>query len=254
MAGWAWAAASSRGTSHEKSGERLQDAFVCFETNPDGESVLVSVVSDGAGSASFGGQGAALVCRTIGQGVRRLLASTRQLPEQTDIEGWIDGARDRIYAVAQRRGLAMRDFAATMVLAVSNGGETIIGHVGDGCAVLRNGVDGTWLAPSWPDHGEYASTTSFVTDDPAVKLRYVRHVGPVTAVVAFSDGLERLGLDFAAKLPSEKFFNGVTRPLFDGAALGRAAEMTTHLKAFLSSEAVNSRTDDDKTLVIAVRK
>lgn len=252
MTGWAWAAAGCRGTSHERSGVRLQDAHTCFTPTRKSNDIFVSIVSDGAGSAAMGGQGASLICRAVGAGARRHFQSESALPTDVQVETWIDAARDLIYVVAQRRGAAPRDFAATIVCAISNGNETLIAHVGDGCAVFKDTTLNEWNAITWPDHGEYASTTTFVTDDPAPKLRINRHNGPVGALVLFSDGLERLALDFVGKQPFSPFFESVCRPLL-GIAAGRSRSLSEQLKLYLNSAPINERTDDDKTLVLAVR-
>jgi len=158
-----------------------------------------------------------------------------------------------IAVVASRRGLPQREFAATLVCLVSSGAETVVAHVGDGCAAVKEVDTGRWVAPSWPDHGEYASTTYFVTDD-ELKLRVSRHEGDISAAAAFSDGLERLALDFSAVQPFDRFFDGIIAPVAASAILGRDATLSRQLKSYLSSSPVNERTDDDKTLVIAVKK
>lgn len=250
---WSWAVAACRGTSHERSGVRLQDAHSCFVPARGRGDVFVAIVSDGAGSADFGGQGASVVCRTMASAARRHFVTNSTMPSPSEIESWVDASRDRIIAVAQRRTRVLRDFAATLVCAISDGQETIIAHVGDGCLVLKDEALGKWHAPSWPDHGEYASTTTFITDEPTPKLRLSRHVGAISALVVFSDGMERLALDFASKVPFERFFDGVCRPLFEKSTPGRSGSLSEQLKTFLNGPTVNARTDDDKTLVIAVR-
>ena len=57
MAAWTWAAARCRGTSHIQTGTRCQDAISSTATS---DGVLISVLSDGAGSAELGGQGASI--------------------------------------------------------------------------------------------------------------------------------------------------------------------------------------------------
>jgi hypothetical protein len=254
MIQWNWVSAACRGTSHERSDVRLQDSHSCFIPKGKRNDVFVAIVSDGAGSASFGGQGASLLCRTIGKEIRNHFMVSADLPTDEQIETWIDTARDLIFNVAQRRGLVPRDFAATLVFAISDGINVIIGHVGDGCIVIKDDELNKWLAPSWPDHGEYASTTTFVTDEPAPKLSLVRHKGAVSALVLFTDGLERLALDFLSKQPHEKFFEGICRPLFSNTIIGFNRALTEELKRYLNSDPINARTDDDKTLVIAVLK
>jgi hypothetical protein len=252
MPSWKWAAASSRGTSHEKTGARLQDAYVCFVPDTVPESIF-AIVCDGAGTAEFGGQGASLVCRSIAKNARLHFARSAALPSNELIESWFDESRDLIFAVAGRRDRQPRDFASTAVCVISTIGDSVIAHVGDGCAVLKDADLGKWIAPSWPDHGEYASTTYFVTDEPSIQLRISKYEGRIGALAVFSDGIERLALDFASKTPSDRFFERVIAPIASSQLFGRDAILSRQLKEFLASSALNARTDDDKSLVLAAR-
>ena len=254
MARWSWIAAACRGTSHERSATRLQDARSCFVTTGGRSSVFVATVADGAGSAEFGGEGASLVCRSLATAIRKHFRTASILPSDEQLSSWVDAARDRIFAVAARRGKVPRDYASTLICTVTDGWELLVAHIGDGCVVVKDGITQQWKAPSWPDHGEYASTTRFVTDEPAAKLRIARQTGQFDAVVVFSDGLERLSLDFKTCQPFDRFFDVICRPLYSTPAAGRDSALSGQLKAYLNSEAINSRTDDDKTLVIAVAK
>ncbi len=73
--------------------------------------------------------------------------------------------------------------------------------------------------------------------------------GPVRALAASSDGLLRLALRLPGQEPFEPFF----RPLFGFAASAGAADAQRQLVRFLDSPRVSARTEDDKTLVVAVR-
>jgi hypothetical protein len=252
MGRWTWACASHIGTSHLRTGQRIQDAFSCFTVSGAGKDFFVGIVSDGAGSAEYGGEGAALVCRCIGVAARRHFTMGQAIPSQTTLEYWVDEARDRIYKAAQARGKDARDFAATLVCAISDGDSSVFAHIGDGCAVVRERAAGQWVAPTWPDHGEYASMTTFVTDQPAAKLRISTLERGVDVISLFTDGIERMVLDMAAKRPSDRFFDVVSRPILASTvAQGRDGHLSRQLQAYLGSEQVSSRTDDDKTLVIA---
>ena len=232
----------------------MQDAHCCFSKQYGDRDVFVAIVSDGAGSASHGGQGASLICRSISSAVRRHFASTSRFPSEEEIVNWLDQTRDLIFAVAERRSLVPRDFAATLVCAISDADECLVVHVGDGCVVVRDDERAEWVAPIWPDHGEYASTTSFVTDERTPALRVTTHHSPAAAITLFSDGLERLALDFAAKKPYAGFLDVIVRPVGASKKPGRDRNLSQQLKEYLGSPGVNARTDDDKTLVIAVRK
>ena len=213
MKHWSWIAASSTGTSHLKHNLPLQDAQACAIVPVNSDSLtcnaewFVAVACDGAGSASHGRQGAIITCRTIRQAARRHLAAASlpsasslqeprltasALPSAETVRTWADEARQRIQAAAQRRGLSARDFACTLVLALSNGQETLVAHIGDGGIVARLADGGTWQALSWPDHGEYASTTRFVTDEPPTPLRTHITRQAIDALALFSDGIERM--------------------------------------------------------------
>ena len=250
MRSWTWALASARGTSHEATRDPCQDASFCC--TPSGKpSTLIGVVSDGAGSAACGGLGARVVVRTLVTQIRELLARGGELDDEA-LRTVLDAARDRIAHVAATRQLAPRDFAATVIAAIANSAGTTVLHIGDGSAVAED-RDGAWHALSWPAHGEYASTTYFVTDD-APQLRITRSELPSRTLVLFTDGLERLALDFAKQEPHSPFFSALAAPVHASAIEGRNRDLSTALASFLGSEKVNARTDDDKTLLVAAMR
>ena len=250
---WTAVAASCQGVSHKTTETRRQDNFTLFFVG-ERKQYLCTIVSDGAGSASHGGQGASLVCRFMGSHIRHHLTSTETLPTDELIESWFDDVRDRIASAATSRSLANRDFAATAICVISDGEATVLAHVGDGCVVGRDIADAAWHPLSWPDQGEYAATTFFVTDDRAIRLRITRPNRQIDAVAAFTDGIERLALDFSDDTAHQPFFAGIIRPVEDSEISGIDMPLSQKLKAFLDSDRINERTDDDKTLVLAALK
>lgn len=250
---WTWAGASVVGTSHIKSNTRKQDAYRCFVKANVG-SYFVSVLSDGAGSAAYGGEGASLACWALGNAISKHVTQFGDLPTDEDFLEWVDYARDLIFAAARRRNSLPRDFAATLLVAVSDGAKTFSAQIGDGCTVLRDADTNEWLIPNWPEHGEYASTTYFITDDVGVKCSMKRSSTRINSIVMFTDGLERLALNFATHEAHLGFFDAVVAPIARSISDGKDFELSKHLATFLSSDSVCSRTDDDKTLVVAVLK
>lgn len=174
------------------------------------------------------------------------------LPGHDEVCLWLDGLRERIALAASRRSCTPRDFAATMIAVLSSGGQTLVAHVGDGCAALKDFDSAEWRIPLWPDNGEYASTTSFVTDDPPAPCRFLREAIEISAVAVLTDGLERIAIDFAGRRPFHGFFDGMAKPVFASPFKGRDRPLSESLKNYLNGDAVCARTDDDKTLVLAV--
>jgi hypothetical protein len=58
----------------------------------------------------------------------------------------------------------------------------------------------------------------------------------------------------AAQKPFKPFFDGMIRPIASTGAEGFDQKLSQQLSSYLNGDAVNSRTDDDKTLILAVCK
>jgi hypothetical protein len=186
----------------------------------------------------------------ISEAARTHFNKSAVLPNDEEIWSWLDLVRDRISSIAGKRDLTRRDFAATLVIALATPTDTVICHIGDGAAVCRAGDE--WIVASWPENGEYASTTFFVTDDPSPKLNIVRLGRAVDAVALFSDGLERLALQFSDRTAFTPFFENLLVPMRQ-AKEGSNPKLNASLRRYLDSPRINERTDDDKSLVLAVR-
>jgi hypothetical protein len=252
MRPWTWASASCIGVAHLREGSRKQDAVRTFSIVGASE-VFVSIVCDGAGSATHGGEGASLTCNFFARAIRNHLKSSGALPAQADFTNWLGEARDHLSFVAKKRSLELRDFASTLVVAVSDGTSIVAAHVGDGAIVVRNAHTSEWRVASWPANGEYAAMTYFVTSDDEPPMRFFDCSQPVSAIFVFSDGIERLALNFGEQTPHKAFFDAMVKPFDSASTAGKSETLSASLLAFLDSDKVRDRTDDDKTIVIAVR-
>jgi hypothetical protein len=251
---WVWVGAQTSGTSHIRTGAECEDFAGCVEIKTELGPILVAVVCDGAGSVPFGKEGAIITATGIVRSAKSFFASKNHLNDLTRpvVHDWIDDLRDRISWVAKRRNAVLKDFASTLVAAVASPTDTVIIHVGDGAAVVRDHMKCQWEVPLWPTHGEYASTTSFITDDPEAAFR-MDYRSKVDAIALLSDGLERLALSFEIEKAFNPFFDSMIRPL-KTSITGRDRALSKELRRFLNSETVCARTDDDKTLILAQRR
>jgi serine/threonine protein phosphatase PrpC len=226
-------------------GTRKQDAYIVARINPH---TFCAVVSDGAGSASYGGQGASLICRTLIANFRSWFEQHNCLPDDEAILCWIDLVRDLLSEVAARRGLTKRQFAATLVMLVVFKGRVLALQIGDSALVARKA--GVWEALCWPENGEFASTTYFVTDDPEVRLHTFNMNLEYDAFALFSDGLEAVALEQATQQPYARFFDPMLKLVDQTEGEGRLIELSGALARYLDSPALCERTDDDKTLIL----
>ncbi len=250
---WRWISAANRGASHVRFGEPLQDTAHGWKGGSN-NAIFVGIVSDGAGSARFSKAGSSLACRIFLNEARAHIVSSGTLPTDDQLRSIVDIARDRIFSIATRRGLRMQDFACTLVAVIADPNQAVTVHIGDGAIVGRSD-EGSLQTLSKPHHGEYASTTYFLTDESVEgsRLRIAHHLKSYTSIALMSDGLERLALSMRDCAPYEPFFNGIITPVRDSKSAGFDGALSAKLRRYLESDLVNARTDDDKSLVIAHR-
>jgi Protein phosphatase 2C len=256
MGGWRYVAASVTGTSHEKTGGACQDANDCqIYASPAGEKVLAAAVADGAGSALCGGEGAAITCRALlGLMIEHLDSggTVEQVTGDT-VKAWITTIQNLLEKEARAVSRERRDFACTILGLLVGEFCAICLQIGDGAIVLADSEKHAYGHVFWPDRGEYANTTHFLTEDDALEhlqFEFIRR--RVLEAALLTDGLQTIALNYQQRTAHEPFFNGLFVPLRT-AEEGCSRELSESLAAFLSSSRVNEKTDDDKTLVLASR-
>ena len=123
-----------------------------------------------------------------------------------------------------------------------------IASIGDGAIVVKTGETLELIQPE--RSSEYLNETDFLTSARACErtLIQVRPLQSVSAIAMFTDGVEWAAVRYQERTPHAPFFN----PLFTHAA----DESTTcgDIDDFLGSPRFCEQTDDDKTLVLAVRR
>lgn len=188
------------------------------------------------------------MCRCLTTRLRTWFADRETLPDDEQIIGWVDELRDGLAVLAGTRGVGRRQFAATLVALVVKDDQLLALQIGDSALVARRA--GVWEAICWPENGEFASTTFFVTDDPEVRMRIARLELEHDAFALFSDGIEALALDHRTHQPYARFFEPMIKPVDQAAETGKLSALSSALGRYLDSPAVVERTDDDKTLIL----
>jgi hypothetical protein len=240
---WKLVHGSVCGTSHVASGKPCQD-FCAAEIVV---TTVVTACSDGAGSAELSHLGSQAAVERFMEEATLLVAPA--MPGRETIESWVDAARERVLEEAEAQGTTPRQLACTLLAALVGENWAAFVQIGDGVIVF-NGESGYELA-FWPDNGEYANTTRFLTDDDYRKhLRIEIVERAVNELAVLTDGLQMLALDFGQAKVHDRFF----APLFKTVRNGPDGEtLRASLLEFMNSKRVNDRTDDDKTLLLATR-
>lgn len=177
----------ARGRGHAGDGTRGQDRTAYLSRG----GVQVLCLSDGAGSATHSEYGAQAL---VDSGCELLVERFADFATSGDGAGVkleiVRHLLDRLDDVASRRGVAVKDLAATfLAVAVAEASDRfLIVHVGDG--VIGYVKAGEPRVASGPDNSEFVNQTTFVTSEQsAAGMRVLRgSLDDVSGFVLMSDG------------------------------------------------------------------
>jgi hypothetical protein len=257
-ASWKFVFASVCGTSHEGNEAGCQDVSDCrVLKGPDDTEVLIAMAADGAGSAKRALEGAALACSLFLSEMEALF-STGGTVADISLEfakDWLTRFQNEVVARATAEELSPREFACTFLAAILGEESSVFLQVGDGLIVIPSAEEPEeYCWAFWPQRGEYANMTNFATDaNVGEKLEHNLVNHRIDEVAVLTDGLQNLTVQYETQLVHTPFF----RPIFEWlrpAAEASFKNLTTSMIAYLQSEKINERTDDDKTLILATRR
>lgn len=252
---WRTAYSSVIGTSHERAGTPCQDASYCrIIQDQEGNDILLAVCSDGAGSATRSEIGSRLTVDSFlvkfGDVIRKV--SLCKI-DRDFVLNWLESLKVEISERAELEGLNSKEFACTVLAALVGPDNAIFFQIGDGAIVISEVGSKDYSPMFWPQHGEFANQTNFILQDNIEKvLEFAFIKQSLETVSIFTDGIERLVLDFSSRTVHGPAFY----PIFDWLEKCEPSSdesPSSALTAYLNSNSINSRTDDDKTLVMATR-
>lgn len=253
VAAWTACAASIRGTSHERLNLPCQDAHALRLVSVQDGEVLVAIVSDGAGSAKRGEDGSRFICDELADALAEVLSAEELGAASLNLGEVVANVRLRLLEHADTQGAPAREFACTLLCAVLGPEWATFAQIGDGVIVTPG--DEEWMWAFWPQRGEYANTTSFITDrDAMVQLQVDVAATRVDEIAMLSDGLQHLVLHYETQAVHSPFFEKMMTPVRTSEAGGVDEALNGALRSYLSSKAVAERADDDLTLLLASRR
>lgn len=250
---WHLISAKDIGTSHKESQTPCQDAFSC---GLDATSqVLLLAIADGAGSCRNSDIGANFMCKRSIELINALIADhgTNKLAERIERDVIQQSIYD-LQAYAESEKIPFSQLSSTFAFVAIHPEFMFAAQIGDSrLAIQRELCLGeTVIGDLFSMTYEYANESDFTTDaEVFCQSCIIPNPQTIIGITAFTDGLDPIVVQGGTSFP------GFFQPIFDRVRNCHSQEalqaMDLHLVDFLSSSQVNSRTDDDKTLLIASR-
>lgn len=251
---WRCTAVSMRGASHARSGTPCQDAHAWSRLGD----TLVLAVADGAGSASHSDHGSQLAVETaLSVMIRGLVTQrwgetlqARRGKAETVARHAARLARNSLFNEARRRQIRPRELATTLLAVIVTPEHTTALQVGDGGIVCTDAAAEDPALFIVPERHEYVNETVFLTDEASLEHIKIRSVAyPVPRLALFTDGIEPVAVGYDSGQPCDGFFNGLFG-FMEQAPL--EAVRAKAIEDLLQHPRITNRSDDDKTLILAV--
>ena len=250
-------AASVRGTAHVRTGAPCQDAHA-FTLLAGG--TLLAAVADGLGSVALADVGARRAAEVAVAAMRTAIGAPLRRPRRAAkrpaisahvIRAAFTAARWALEVEARARRVPLSALATTLLaVVVAPGGTASVGQLGDG-VIVTGARDGTLRRPVAPADTGAANVVTPLTHPDALSAVRVATLVDVDAVVVCTDGLELFVADGLAGTPYEPFLGPALR---FAAASEDPACASGQLAEWLTSSHSPAGTDDDCTLLLAVRR
>ena len=245
---WRLAGATCRGQAHAALDRPNDDRFALTTLT---DRFVLCVVADGAGSCANGGQGAECVVQAAVDFFRLTkpeeLSSVRQW--ESLLRQCLQATRHQLELEAEASRVELGSLATTLQVILASEREIGRLQVGDGAAVAAIGEDLKLLTP--PAQNEFVNETDFVTGRQYIERAEISVLSElsVSGIGVFSDGVTPLCVNLGSWAPHEPFF----RPLFTHLrTVADIGDVKPALEALLNSTEAHRRSDDDRTLVLAV--
>ena len=255
--GWRVARASRTGSKNRRRNTDCQD-HCCWAAVPNiSADTLVAAVADGMGSAPSSALGSRIaVNAAVRQAVALLHQQDQPTPPErmeTILDTAVISARREIENTAADLNVAASSMATTLLLAVHSNGIMATAQVGDGACVVSV-QDDVFTTFARPERGEYANETHSLTSRRALQrcqIEIASSEQPVRSIALMTDGMMELTIAQRDHRPHQPFFTSLTQWL---SRYPDRPHPNTELAKLLESDQIQQKTDDDTTLLLAVRR
>ena len=142
--------------------------------------------------------------------------------------------------------------ACTLIAFVATPNWIAAMQIGDGFLVIRLNNNQEYQLLLKPDKGEFINETKFVTSKNVLSTFNFKFLSGIPKFIcASTDGLEKVAIRLSNWTPHAPFFNPLETYL---EKTNNPESNKQYLEKFLNSERLNSRTNDDKTLLLCLNE
>lgn len=250
---WKYISSSVKGTSHEATNTPKQDNYKACIFTIKGNNYLVCAVADGAGSAKHSDISSNFICKLFLRKTKFWLEnnSIQTITREVIIEWFTYFQKVMLRTVALYKLDSIRDLATTLLFSIISETHNVFVQIGDG--IITTNKENNMECIFIPQNGEFLNTTNFATQDNVKDIFMFKTTNePVNKIAMHTDGIEQIAFDFANQKPFTPFFTPFFNAVEKLEDFGYSEKLSKQLEMFLQSDRVNKKTDDDKTLFIAV--
>lgn len=265
--------ASKRGRSHEHQGTDRDDHFVIDIV----DDWYITIVADGAGSASLSSLGSKIVAEKSIQIITEALTSNKSLldliteySQNNENETKVRNALYKIlaksahesykalYKESENKNTSVKKFHTTLLITLTKKfdfGYFVAGfQIGDGISAICQ-KDSNVILLGWPDSGEYAGQTRFVTDanlytssDELYNRIKFKIVNDFNAIFSMTDGISDPIFGDEKNLKKTQFWNEFNNTINNAINSNNNLDKDEKLLKWMNF--YQEREHDDRTLVI----
>jgi serine/threonine protein phosphatase PrpC len=226
--------------------------------------VIVGAVADGAGSAKYSHIGSKVAVETTLKYLSRIseyLQNRKRFWERVSqplseqeakklFTKTVNHVIAELKKQAENKDYSVNDLACTLLVFIATPEWVAAMQIGDGFMVMRS-QEAEYQLLFEPDKGEFFNETTFVTSANALEEMQVQVIsGKQEFICASTDGLEKVAIRLSDWKPFPPFFKPLEEYLRETDKPGGNDD--NYIIDFLNSERLNSRTDDDKTLLLCL--
>ena len=250
---WKAACHYSTGVRHQKYGLPCQDygEYRLFG------SVIIGAVADGAGSAKYSDLGSQLAVKSmlayLEKFEQEFSCSSSELIAKSANKIFAEGTQ-QVISILSNKAISnhcdLNELACTLIAFIATSNWIAAMQIGDGFLVLRLHDEPSYQLLFHPDKGEFINETTFITSGNISEIMQVQTiVGNLKFICASTDGLENVCINLRDWLPFAPFFKPLETYLEE---TNNPEKDKQYLIQFLESECLQSRTNDDKTLLLCL--